>query len=335
MLQRRRSFLLSSALAAGACGRGKPTQRIRLVLAGTPANLAYLPHTIAQQLNFYRKEGLLVALDAVPGGTRAAQALLGGSTDVVVGFFDHSIRTSAQGQRVQPFVTMTRYPGNVLITSPYNSERIRKIEDLARTSVGVSDLGSQPHMFLSYLLVRHGMSPSDVIPVGTGPQKAAIAALERGRLDAWSGMEPGVTMVLRRHANVRVLADARTHQGVREIFGVDAYPGSVLYAKRDWLRQNSDNARRLAKAIQASLQWIHRHSVDDIMSVVPADHLGQDRSVYREAVLQSRDIFSQDGKMPEEGPHTVRKVLAASLDSVRKAHLDLDSTYTNEFVTGK
>jgi NitT/TauT family transport system substrate-binding protein len=207
--------------------------------------------------------------------------------------------------------------------------------DLGHRSVGFSDLGSQPHIFLSYLLVRHGMSPSDVIPVGTGPQQAAIAALERGRLDAWAGMEPGVTMVLKRHANVRVLADTRTHEGVREIFGVDTYPGSVLYAKRDWLRQNSENARRLAKAIQASLQWIHGHSVDDIMSVVPPDHLTHDRSVYREAVLQLRDMFSEDGKMPEEGPDTVRTVLAASLDSVRKAHLDLDSTYTNEFVTGK
>lgn len=160
MLQRRRSFLVSSAIAAGACARRGPTpQRLRLVVAGTPATLAFLPHTVAQQLNFYRKEGLLLAIDAVPGGTKGAQALLGGSADVVLGFYDHSIRIAAQGQFVQAFVTMIRYPGNVVITSPQASARIRTVEDLKGASVGVPDLGSQAHLVLNYLLSRHGLAP--------------------------------------------------------------------------------------------------------------------------------------------------------------------------------
>src|SRR4051812_19170692 len=106
MLQRRRSFLLSSALAAGGCSRRESiTQRVRLVLAGTPASLTFFPHTVAQQLNLYRKEGLLLVVDAVGGGTKGAQALLGGSADVVFGFYDHCIRIAAQGQSVQAFVS--------------------------------------------------------------------------------------------------------------------------------------------------------------------------------------------------------------------------------------
>lgn len=151
MLLGRRSFLLSSAITAGACSRqGQRTQRIRLVLAGTPATLAYLPHTVAEQLNFYRKESLLIAVDVVPGGTKGAQALLGGSADVVVGFYDHSIRLVAQGEAVRSFVTLTRYPGNVIITSPQASDRIHRIEDLKHARVGVPDLGSQAHLVLNY-----------------------------------------------------------------------------------------------------------------------------------------------------------------------------------------
>jgi NitT/TauT family transport system substrate-binding protein len=122
---------------------------------------------------------------------------------------------------------------------------------------------------------------------------------------------------------------------VREIFGVDAYPGSVLYAKADWLRDNTDTARRLARAIQASLRWIHQHSMDEIMSVVPPAHFGEDRSVYREALLHSTDMFSEDGRMPEGGPEAVRKVLATFLEPVKKARFDLDGTYTNAFVSGQ
>lgn len=306
-----------------------------MVLAGTPATLAYLPHTVAQQLSFYRKEGLLVAVDVVPGGTKGVQALLGGSADVVIGFYDHSIRTAAQGQAVQSFVTMTRYPGNVIITSPATSHSIQRIEDLRHTSIGVPDLGSQAHLVLAFLLVRHGLAPSDVTAIATGSQSAAVAALERGRLDVLSNFEPAVTQMLKRHPNTRILADARTRKGVRELFGVDEYPGSVLYAKAEWLQNNGDTARRLARAIQASLRWIHQHSIDEIMSVVPANQIGDDRSVYREALVHSMDMFSQSGKMPDGGPEAVRKVLAASLDTVKNAHIDLERTYTNAFVTGQ
>jgi NitT/TauT family transport system substrate-binding protein len=95
--KRRRSFLLSSALAAGGCSRKSVTQRVRFVIPGSPASLTFLPHTVAQQLNFYRKVGLLLAVDVVPGGTKGAQALLGGSADVVLGAYDHAIRITAQG----------------------------------------------------------------------------------------------------------------------------------------------------------------------------------------------------------------------------------------------
>lgn len=70
------------------------------------------------------------------------------------------------------------------------------------------------------------------------------------------------------------------------------------------------------------------------MTVVPKEHFGEDRSVYREALLHSIDMFSENGRMPEGGPETVRKVLATFLEPVRKAHIDLEKTYTNRFVTG-
>jgi len=335
-LQRRRSFLLASAFAASGCSqRGPAAQRVRVVLAGTPATLAYLPHTVAQQLNLYRREGLLVAVDVIAGGSKAVEALLRGSADVVIGYYDHSVKMAAQGQTLRSFVTMTRYPGNVIITSPSTSSRIRRVEDLRHASVGVPGLGAQAHLSLSFLLVRHGVALSDFTPISTSSQPAAIAALERGRLDALSTFDPAATQVMRRHPNARILADARTQEGVREILGVDAYPGSVLYAKADWLAQNTDTARRLARAIQASLRWIHQHSPDEIMGVVPSNHFGDDRAVYREALVHSLEMFSENGKMPVGEPEAVRNVLAASLEPVRKANIDLMRTYTNEFVTGQ
>jgi NitT/TauT family transport system substrate-binding protein len=40
-----------------------------------------------------------------------------------------------------------------------------------------------------------------------------------------------------------VLADMRTAAGVKEAFGTDTYPGSVLYSSGDWIRANRDTGR--------------------------------------------------------------------------------------------
>ena len=286
----RRSVLLSSVVfATTSCNRGRATnQPIRLVLAGTPAILAYLPHTLAQQLDFYRNEGLRLEIDAVPGGTKGVQALLGGSADVVVGYYDHAIRMAAQRQAIRSFVTMTRYPGNIVVTSAARSKSTRTIEDLKKCVVGVSDLGSQSHLFLNYLLVRHGLTPSDVTAMPTGSQSAAIAALEHGNLDAWSGFDPGVTQFRRRHPLARILANVSTGSGVRSVFGVNAYPGSVLYTRAEWLERNPGDAARLTRAILKGLRYIQEHSPEQIMEVVPDSHLGEDRAVYREALGNAR-----------------------------------------------
>jgi NitT/TauT family transport system substrate-binding protein len=303
-----------------------------MVVAGTPSNLSYLPHALAQELKLYEKEGVPVTVDAVPGGTKALQALIGGSADVIAGYYDHCIRVAAQGQTIQSFVTMTRYPGNVIILSPSASRNKQTIQDLKHPLIGVSDQWSQSHLFLNYVLIRHGLAPTDVTTITTGTQPAALASLEHGKLDAWSGFDPGVTQLQKRHPLVRILVDARTQKGVREIFGVDEYPGAVLYARANWLQQHPEIAGQLARAIQNSLRWIHERSPDQIMEHVPAAYFGNDRATYREALANSIAMYSIDGRMPAQGPEAVRNTVAASLENVRKAQIDLAKTYTNEFL---
>ena len=43
-------------------------------------------------------------------------------------------------------------------------------------------------------------------------------------------------------------------------------------------------------------------------------------------------MLSKDGKLTPESAETVRKVLSVSLSDVRTARIDLEKTYTNEFI---
>jgi NitT/TauT family transport system substrate-binding protein len=299
---------------------------------GGQTQMIYLPATLARDLGFYRDEGLDVELQDHAGGAKALQALVGGSADVVCGFYDHTIQMAADGRVLVAFVTMLRFPGLVLVTSPQSAATVTTIEELKGRIAGVTTAGSSSHMLLTAMLTRHGVPPDAVSVTGIGSAATAIAALEHGKVDAGMVADPAFTILSRRAAGVRVLADLRNEEGVRAAFGVSAYPGSVLYAPADWIAAHREEAAKLARAIRRTLEWMHGHSAREIAEKTPADFRLEDDDLYVDALSGTMSMFSTDGVMTPEGAGMVRSVLAASMNKVRTATIDLAKTYTNEFV---
>ena len=308
--------------------------RVRLAVGGQN-QMVYLPTTLAQELGFYKEEGLDVELQDFQGGAKALQALVGGSADVVCGFYDHTIQMAAEGRELVAFVNMLRFPGLVLTTSPQASGQVTKIADLKGKIAGVTTAGSSSQMFLTFLLTRNSVPVESVSVTSIGSAATAIAAVERGKVDAGWLADPAFTLVHRRNPGVRVLADLRDEAGVKAAFGTTTYPASVLYSSGEWIRTHRDVVGRLARAITRTLQWMRSHSAQEIAGKTPKSIRGEDDDLYVEALKDSMPMFSTDGVMPAEGPAAVRTLLAESMDKVRGATIDLSKTYTNEFVSGR
>lgn len=326
-----RVLLIAAAwLMTSGCSKSPTGQTpVRLAIGGQ-AQMVYLPVTLAVELGYYRQQGLDVAIQDFPGGSRALEALLGASADVVAGFYDHTIQMAAEGRDLQAFVSMLRYPGFVAVASP--ASKIARVEDLRGKIAGVTAPGSSSHFFLNHLLVKHGL-PTDAVSItGIGATASAIAAVSRGMVDCAIMFEPAVTMVRERFPDLTILADTRTAQGVRETYGVDSYPGATLYSTRDWITRNPETARKLARAIQATLVWIHNHSAEEFSTKMPAWFRGEDRVVSASAMRNSMAMFSGNGRMTAEGAEAVKSVLAASIEKVRQANPDVARTYTNAFL---
>jgi NitT/TauT family transport system substrate-binding protein len=331
-MEKRLACIAAVAIVFAACGRGGDPGRTVRVAIGGQNQLIYLPTTLARDLGFYRDEGLDVELQDMPGGSKALEALVGGSADVVSGFYDHTIQMAADGRNVVAFVTMLRFPGLVLVTSPQSASTVRKIEDLNGKIAGVTTAGSSSHMLLTYLLRQHGVEPDRVSVTAIGTAATAIAAIEHDKVAAGMMAEPSFTFVLRRNPGVRVLADLRHADGVEAAFGTTTYPSSVLYANGDWIRSHHLVAEKLARAITRTLGWMQTHPPEEIAAKTPSSFQGEDRALYLDALKSSMPMFSPDGRMSPDGAAAVRKLLAASMEKVRDASIDLSKTYTNEFV---
>jgi NitT/TauT family transport system substrate-binding protein len=289
--------------------------------------LIYLPMTLAQELGFYKDAGLNVTLLDFPGGAKALEALMGGSADAVCGFYDHTIQMAAQGKELRAFVAMLRYPGLVLV-----SPSVSGIEDLKSKTVGVSAPGSSTHMFLNYLLVKHGMKPDDVSNASIGMSATAVGAVTHNKVDAAVMTDPALAIVRKQMPGLHILADTRTVEGVRSVFGVESYPSAVLYSKTEWVARNRDTAKQLAGAITKTLSWMRSHSPEEIREKMPASFRTEDSATDVEVLRTAQAMLSVDGRFTAEAVEAVYKVLSTSLPAVRDAKIDLGKTYTNEFV---
>ena len=323
------------AALSTACAKAPvASNHIRLAVGGQN-QMVYLPTTLAQELGFYKAEGLDVELQDFAGGSKALEALVGGSADVVSGFYDHTIQMAAEGRHLVAFVNMLRFPGLVLVTSPQAAASVTNVDDLKGRVVGVTSAGSSSQMLLTYLLQRHGVAPDSVSVTPIGSAATAVAAVERGKVDAAMMADPAFTLVTRRTSGVHVLADLRSADGVRQAFDTPTYPASVLYAPAEWIQKNHDAASRLARAMVNTLTWMQSHSADDISAKTPKTFRGDDDALYAEAVSHSMPMFSPDGVMDAAGAEAVRTLLAQSMDKVRRARIDLSQTYTNDLVHGR
>jgi NitT/TauT family transport system substrate-binding protein len=307
--------------------------RVRIAVPSSP--ITYLPIYLARELGYYQEQGLDVTIEDVPGGSKALQAMLGGSVDVAASFLENGIELTAEGRWVQSFVTLLDFPGFVLAVSPASNRKIKTLEDLRGAVIGVTTPGSASHHFVNYLLLRHGVSPGDVSIASIGLGPASVAAVERGQIHAGVLTGSGITTVERHFPNLIILADTRTAEGVKQLFGTEIYPAHDLLAPANWLHDHPVTARKLAGSVQRATQWMREHSPEEIYSRLPAQYRASDAEADLAALRATIPMLSRDGTISPAGAEAVRKVLAVSSERVRHASIDLAQIYTNEFVTAR
>src|SRR5262249_42132023 len=193
-----------------------------------------------------------VELVDLKGGSDALKAMLGGSADVVSGYFDHCVNLAAKKQELQAFVVYDRYPGLVLVVAPAHTKEINSVKDLAGKKVGVTAPGSQTDFFLKSLRKKDGQDPSGPAVIGTGLTATAVAAMEQGQIEAAVMAEPAVTVLAKSHPDLKILADTRTQKDTLAIFGGE-YPGGSLYATTAWVNAHPKAVQALTNAILATL----------------------------------------------------------------------------------
>ena len=294
-------------------------------------NLNNLPFPVAAGLGLYEKEGLDVTVENfAAGGSKTLQALVAGSTDIAVGFYDHTIQMQSQNKAVVGFVQLARNSGLVLAGGKNSSFDPTKPETIKGAKIGITAPGSSSDFFVRYYLQRNDLSADDISLIGVGSGAAAVAALEQGKVDLLVNYDPAATFIEAKGVG-KILIDARSDEGAKEIYG-GIYPTSVLYATQAYIDENPETIQKVTNATVKALAWMNTHSAEEIVEKLPKEFISGDRDTYVKAVQNAKPIFSVDGKFSETDTQTPLAVLKSFNEKVAAATIDLSKTYTNAFV---
>jgi sulfonate transport system substrate-binding protein len=122
---------------------------------------------------------------------------------------------------------------------------INAVADLKGKKVAVTK-GTDPYFFLLQSLATAGLSPSDIEIVHL-QHADGKAALERGDVDAWSGLDP-------------FIAETIQQQGSRFIYRNPSFNTyGVLNAREDFIANHPEAVRAVVDSYEDARKWAKTH----------------------------------------------------------------------------
>ena len=322
---------LAAILMFAAPASAQAPEKKDLVLGvGGKGLLYYLPLTLAERLGYFKEQGLNVTINDFAGGAQSLQSLVGGSVDVVAGAYEHTIRMQAKGQDIKAVIELGRFPGIVLGVKTEKATNVKSFADLKGMKIGVTAPGSSTNFFAMYLMVKAGLKRDDAAFIRVGASLTAVAAMQKGEIDAISNLDPVITK-LEQDKLIVVLADSRTEEGNQKLFGGNN-PAAVVYLKTDFIQKNPETTQRIVNAFYKALKWLEKASAEDVVKTVPEEFYLGDRNLYISAFKASAPMYSKSGIIPEQGMKNANEMLILFDQEVADAKVDLRKTFDDRFV---
>jgi len=246
------------------------------------------------------------------------------------GAYSNTLTMAAKGQKLVYFVTQVRYPALTIAVAKRFADRYRSPADLKGMKIGVSAPGSSTHMIVNHLLGKGGLTSNDVSIIGVGTSAAAVAAVEKGEIDALINSDPVMTKLETDNA-IKIIAETRTAKGTQALFG-GPYPEAGLYATADFIAKNPNTIQALTNAMVRAELWMQKATIEDIAANVPAEYMLGDKELYLASYQRMHESHAPDGQITKEGAQIVLDVLAAFLPEVKAANIKVEDTYDARFV---
>jgi NitT/TauT family transport system substrate-binding protein len=294
------------------CFTASPSRGESLALSLSSLSLGTSPPLLAQKKGFYGQEGLDVQTTVVESGTRAMQALLGGSVQLAATGPEDFIRATEAGTPMVILAGVLSSLTHSLMASP----KFKRVEDLRAGKVAVSGLTGSVTYALKFMLAKHNLHyPKDYLIIQIGGPAVRWAALKSGNIDATLVAEP-LTLVAEESglSNLGFVGDYLPRLQV-----------TAIAAKSDWARANRGLVVRYLKGLVRTFQWLYSHKDEAIEAT------SETAKVEKRFAARGYEIYTKRRVWPPDGSPTMEG-LKVVLDGMREGKTLASSASPEKYV---
>ena len=319
----------SSGSTTAQQGGGSSSMPTVTMMVGGIDKQIYLPYQLAQDLGFYKKYGVNMALSTEQaGGVGAEDAMASGQVDMAGAWYTHTIDFQLKGKPVQDVVQLSGSPGERIMCA--KGSNITSPAQWRGKSIGVTDLGSGTDQLTLYLAARYHLTTKDFTRVAAGAGSTMIAALQHGKIACGMTTQPTVSAIEKLGIGYSAF-DLATTAGVQKWLG-GFVPTAGVLALTSWVDANKATVQKVVDALVATMHWINTHTAAQIADAMPPAFVSNSvvtKTDYISGLTQDKNQFLANGMMPTGGPQVVESI--AKLAGTVTGPVNLGVTYTNSY----
>ncbi|MBW4430728.1 MAG: ABC transporter substrate-binding protein [Pelatocladus maniniholoensis HA4357-MV3] len=290
------------ALTATAIEIGLPTGK---------TSFANVDMAIAQEMGFFKQQGLNVTIKNLDSAVKVVQAVVANDVDIGGASIEPVTNAASAGANV---VIIGTY-ANRLTVSMVTPKTIKSVADLRSRNVGVQDLGAFREVMTRMVLQSAKLTPQDVKYIPISPP-SYIQALVTGQIDSAILQTEQVFEILNRDSRFHVLVNLNAVEP-------EYFYGSYI-VKKDWLARNSDLAVRYLTALIQAHRFMYQNKADTVK--IAAKITGFDTSVLDktyDVLLRKNKVFPvNDGIDEKRLTYTISKMKLLGLLKGKKPDLN-------------
>ena len=187
----------------------------------------------------FAKDGITIRWVQSAGSNKALEFLNASSLDFGSTAGSAALVAKINGNPIKSIYVYSRPEWTALVTA--KNSAITKIEDLKGKRVAVTR-GTDPHIFLVRALQSVKLTDKDITPVLL-QHADGKAALIRGDVDAWAGLDP-------------MMAAAEIEDGAKLFYrNKDANTWGILNVREQFLKSNPELVQRVLKVYEDARKW--------------------------------------------------------------------------------
>ncbi len=215
------------------------------VTAQGGATAQMVPIYMAQEMGYYKEEGLDVTLNYSKGSSDAARQLAAGNVDWGIFSSAATMQTIQRGFPLKA-IMQVYYPDTFDIIVPANSD-IKSMADMKGKTIGLSDLAGGEVPMTRASIVETGLKEGEdvkLVVAGEG-DPTTIRSFETDRIQAYAGAKRDLLLIPAQGIETRSITPA----------AIAAFPGDALSVRAETYDNDPELLVKFVRATLKGRQW--------------------------------------------------------------------------------